>query len=332
MGNINALGITYDYTEIRNLAGKIYNITAARLHHDILGDIIFLDDVDKELHFHERKEEFYKYRSVIYEQKLMNKIVLVCKDKQSGEWLNKLGEDAVDFQVFEKSEFLNSFPQTIADKKRRIILNLYHISSDYGKKIEILAPELMFAKDKDDVDFFSKIMKKDNLIDFFNPPNWLPDDCMYKRLMWVVSIGENGWRLIEEEQKLKRNQAFVAMSFSKELENIGSAIMQAIHDSGFDAIKVNEKQFNSDITGQILFDIKHSRFIVADVTQQKQGVYFEAGFAMGNNIPVIWTCKEEEIKDVHFDTNHYNHILWKSPDDLYKRLKDRIKGTILLND
>ena len=58
------------------------------------------------------------------------------------------------------------------------------------------------------------------------------------------------------------------------------------------------------------------------------GVYFETGFAMGLNIPIIWTCKETSMHDLHFDTRQYPHIVWTSSADLYTKLKARIGALI----
>ena len=54
------------------------------------------------------------------------------------------------------------------------------------------------------------------------------------------------------------------------------------------------------------------------------GVYFEAGFALGLGLQVIWVCRQDQVELMHFDTRQYNHIAWSDPDDLYKRLKNRI--------
>lgn len=34
------------------------------------------------------------------------------------------------------------------------------------------------------------------------------------------------------------------------------------------------------------------------------------------------------VGDLHFDTNHFNHIAWRSFDDLAKRLSDRIVAVL----
>ena len=53
-----------------------------------------------------------------------------------------------------------------------------------------------------------------------------------------------------------------------------------------------------------------------------------AGYAMGMNIPIIWTCQESHEKEMSFDTRQFPHIIWKDKDDLVKQVIDRIKVII----
>ena len=85
----------------------------------------------------------------------------------------------------------------------------------------------------------------------------------------------------------------------------------------------------AEIVGEILYEIRRSRFVIAEVTGQNQGVYFEAGYAMGHMIPVIWVCRKIDFDHVHFDTKQYSHVIWENEADLVEKLTDRIKGTIL---
>jgi nucleoside 2-deoxyribosyltransferase len=79
---------------------------------------------------------------------------------------------------------------------------------------------------------------------------------------------------------------------------------------------------------EIKAEIRQSRFVIADVTHHRNGVYFEAGFADGLGVPVIWACDEKDADNTHFDAKHLNQIRWTSHDDLRERLKNRIIGTI----
>ena len=82
------------------------------------------------------------------------------------------------------------------------------------------------------------------------------------------------------------------------------------------------------IADEIIANIRKSRFAVAYFTGHRGGVYYEAGFALGLGLPVIWTCREDHLKDAHFDTRQYNHIVWQTSAELADRLQQRIEATI----
>lgn len=140
-----------------------------------------------------------------------------------------------------------------------------------------------------------------------------------------------GFNRIAETHKTrpKSNQCFVAMWFDESLDDVfEKGIERAIQDAGFTPIRVDNIEHNEKICDRIIAEIRKSEFLVADFTRHRAGVYFEAGFAMGLGLPVIWLCRDTDIDSTHFDTRQYNHIVWSSPDDLYKNLLNRIKKTI----
>jgi nucleoside 2-deoxyribosyltransferase len=91
---------------------------------------------------------------------------------------------------------------------------------------------------------------------------------------------------------------------------------------------VDKAQHNEDINDKIIAEMRRSKFMVSDFTGHRLGVYFEAGFMLGLGRGVIFTCKEGEIGQAHFDTSHRNHVIWKDAADLREKLKTRIQGTI----
>lgn len=106
------------------------------------------------------------------------------------------------------------------------------------------------------------------------------------------------------------NQAFVAMWFHPRTKDVfDNGIEPALEATDFKAVRIDKKEFNLKIDDEIIASIKKSGLVIADVTGHRQGVYFEAGYAMGLGIQVIWTCCEKFIKTAHFDTRQYNHIL-----------------------
>ena len=67
---------------------------------------------------------------------------------------------------------------------------------------------------------------------------------------------------------------------------------------------------------------------VADYTEQVNGLYFEAGFALGLGLLVIPTCRENQIGKLHFDIRHLNTLPWKTPEDLSANLTKRILAVV----
>jgi hypothetical protein len=75
-------------------------------------------------------------------------------------------------------------------------------------------------------------------------------------------------------------------------------------------------------------EIRRSRFVVADYTGQVNGVYFEAGFALGFGLTVFPTCRADEVSKLHFDIKHLNTLLWNTPAELADGLNRRIRAVI----
>lgn len=97
-------------------------------------------------------------------------------------------------------------------------------------------------------------------------------------------------------------------------------IEPAIWEADYEPMRIDRKERINKIDDEIFAESRRSRFLVADFTQGESGacggVYYEAGFAHGLNISVIFTCQEDAICKVHFDTRQYNHITWKTPQEL----------------
>lgn len=140
-----------------------------------------------------------------------------------------------------------------------------------------------------------------------------------------------GWERIDElRKKVKESrQAFVAMWFDEKLqEAFDKAIKPALEETGYKPVRIDLVEHNEKIDDKIIAEIRKSGLLIADFTGHRGGVYFEAGFALGLGIPVVWTCREDHLQGTHFDTRQYNHIVWETPEDLKEKLKNRIEATI----
>ena len=157
---------------------------------------------------------------------------------------------------------------------------------------------------------------------------------------WMTKLADQGpivrptakGHIAAEELTAKRGRSeevFVAMSFSSELT---SAYLEGfcvgIKRAGYVPIRVDRTEHVNRIDDEIVARIRRSAFVVADFTEQKRGVYFEAGFALGLNLPVIWACRADDIGNLHFDVRQYNCIDWKDEKELAKRLHLRIEAIV----
>lgn len=146
-----------------------------------------------------------------------------------------------------------------------------------------------------------------------------------------LTVTPAGWLLLEETAKPAslRNQVFVAMSFAPELTSAWlNGIRPAIRRAAFQPYRIDAEPHLDRIDAKIITEIKNSRFLVADVTQQRPGVYFEAGYALGLGLPVFWTVRKDDLQNVHFDTRQYNHIVWESEEELANRLYEFVAAII----
>lgn len=129
------------------------------------------------------------------------------------------------------------------------------------------------------------------------------------------------------------SKAFVAMWFHDSMNDAYYEGMEpAIREAGYEPVRIDNVEHTGQIEDAIIGEIRTSRFVIADLTQgsdgARGGVYYEAGFAKGLGLDVIFTCREDKFKLVHFDTNHQAHILWNGHEDLRNKLRNRIVAAV----
>lgn len=151
-------------------------------------------------------------------------------------------------------------------------------------------------------------------------------------------VAVQGYSRIEEvTENPDSSQCFVAMWFDASMDDVyEKGFRPAIEAAGYTSFRIKDDQrLIGKIDDAIIAEIRRSRFVVADFTHGKTGgargsVYYEAGFAHGLGLPVIFTCRKDMIDKVHFDTRQFNHILWEkeNPEDLREQLTNRILAAI----
>lgn len=211
-------------------------------------------------------------------------------------------------------------PKDVSDRIDRLLLNFSKRSEYPGDEVTVrtdLDYPLGYCSGQHEFEFYLQALKR---ADLAKPTR-----------MKHYQVTTRGWMRVSQMERTGAlsKQAFVAMSFADDLKPAyDEGIEPAIDEAGFDPLHIGRLHHVDPIDARILKEIKRSRFMVADVTGQNQGVYFEAGYGLANGLTVIWTCREDDFENAHFDTEHFNHIIWSSENELRDKLLDRIAAVV----
>ncbi len=178
---------------------------------------------------------------------------------------------------------------------------------------------LVFARNPEEFLYLFRVLSDQQLLD--EPPGRDPS----RRTSFRITT--DGWKRLRELKKAggDPDRAFVAMSFTEELLPAWEqGIKPALEELGFTPVRIDQTHGEDKIDDRIMAEIRKSGLMVADFTGQRGGVYFEAGFAVGLGIPVVWTCRQDDIEQAHFDTRQQQHLLWETPEELKEKLMNHI--------
>jgi DNA-binding MarR family transcriptional regulator len=233
------------------------------------------------------------------------------------------------FVVINVKELLGQWPRTVPERLDRTLCNLATLSQRAGDPVDVMSNvvPLAFAETAKEADYNIKALVD---LGFLNRE----EDAYTRKTVILTPKGWGQFEKLTRGASAPENPAFVAMSFSGDSQKKAmddayqQAILPAIEQAGYRARRVDLVEHNHWIMDEVLAEIRLAPFVVADFTGHRNGVYFEAGFARGLGIPVIHTCREDEFNKAHFDTKQLNHVIWTTPEELRKRLHNRIVGTI----
>ncbi|MCK5098955.1 MAG: hypothetical protein KAR45_12685 [Desulfobacteraceae bacterium] len=225
---------------------------------------------------------------------------------------------------------LPSIPSTIGHQIIKLLSAIQRKSKYFGEEINLSSARdytLAYLEHFTETNLyrppFHKLMQQ--VIELGWVKSAMSQSSLYE--LTVKGIGE-----IEKASQVTPESVdcFIAMKFGDDLldKAFKQAISPAINDTGHRPVQMAYLEHNNTIMDEMIACIKKSRFMVADLTYQNQNVYFEAGFAQGMGIPVIYTCHEDSVDNIMFDTQHSNQIRWIKFDELRIKLRNRILATI----
>lgn len=257
-----------------------------------------------------------------------------------------------------RKEFLDGIqaPRTITEKFDNVLYYLKEKTKFLGQEIEIERPEgyrRFFCINDSELNNILEELKNQeyimgnniSVLDVVNAEVSVPSRRIVmtaKGLKYAESLYKN----------IDSLQCFVAMWFNSEedldnfcynmdkvySESIKPAIENNQRPQRLKSVKIDNIHHNDDVVDRIIAEIHRSKFVVVDLTGYRGGVYYEAGFAEGLGLPVIYTCNREWLKGNHeknipsvpFDTSHKNILAWDYDklEEFKTKLTDRINAII----
>ena len=223
-------------------------------------------------------------------------------------------------------ERLRKIPDPTVSEKQLYLMQALERRTEYpGARVDVTSPDfiaLAWCKNRQELGFHLKSLCERELLAALKS-----DQAFAAQVM----ITAKGWDFLEANRHKGRKDSrkvFIAMWFDKSMDSIFDAICDAIEKTEYEPIRIDRVEHIDKIDDKIIADIKSSKFLVADLTGHSNGVYYEAGFAQGRNIPVIWCVREDNLGGIHFDIRQFNCIVWKNEQDLKTKLINRIKAVI----
>jgi hypothetical protein len=141
-----------------------------------------------------------------------------------------------------------------------------------------------------------------------------------------------GWERYEREivGRAAGRIAIIAMKFGDpELDVfVDTVVKVAVAEAGYELERVSDRPRAGVIDQIMRVKIRDAPFVIADLTHDNNGAYWEAGFAEGLGKPVIYLCQTDKWArtKTHFDTAHCETIDWHS--DNADQFRERLVAII----
>lgn len=227
-----------------------------------------------------------------------------------------------------------SFPRNPEEKIESLFLKLASYQKEDGQWIIFTSDfydnqlwKILYFKSVKELNYYVESLESSKLIDAeFNQTK---DRFGLLDNYRITFRGLNYYLKITTEVE-NSNKCFIAMSFKTETNEIRQAIKEALEETNFEPILIDEQNIESDktINDEIIANLKKCKFCISDFTFHSNGVYFESGFALGQGKKVIYTCSQDEFGNAHFDIRPLQHIIYDTPADLKLKLINKIEAWI----
>lgn len=133
----------------------------------------------------------------------------------------------------------------------------------------------------------------------------------------TFKITRKGWR--QAALAKSDSQGFIAIDFHKSMDTTIKTIEDGISDSDYVPMAIKYKDYPETVMEKALGEIRKSMFVIADITNLRPSVFYEAGFAQAIGKPTFYVCSDKfkkklrsKRKELEFYTKNYKIRFYKT--------------------
>ena len=217
---------------------------------------------------------------------------------------------------------------SIEEKIKKLLQRLREKTEEFGQEVDLgdieTVVSLAYAKSSNELIALFALMTEKKLAKIGVVSNERDDGKRRVR----IALSANGWQIAESQEKKNKesDRGFIAIWFDDTREETIKVLEQTIDGLGYRSVCIKHEHYPETIMEKALGEIRNSRFVVADLTGERVDVAFEAGFAFGLGIEVIYVY-DKRVKDElpkGFYSKHFQCHGYSGHDEL----RDIIKAAI----
>ncbi|MCL1920233.1 MAG: hypothetical protein FWG50_04015 [Kiritimatiellaeota bacterium] len=247
-----------------------------------------------------------------------------------------LGEKAlITVDIFKSWAEFDKIAKVAIPRDTDIVTKCEYLMKHIRRKSKSLADAIGFTPNELAVGFCASKNELLFCLRYLAEKGWVEEDATRKQPnTFTYRLTPAGWwALNNPDAERTAPLAVVALSLEKDPDAVWTGgFAAALTTAGLTPSKLDFKDAAGKVTDETLVELRRAACVVADLTGQNPGAYFQAAFALGLRKPVFWTCEASEISDkrLHLDTRQQVITPWtrdKLPEFAH-RLAARIMATM----
>ncbi|GIP38656.1 hypothetical protein J31TS4_19360 [Paenibacillus sp. J31TS4] len=204
-------------------------------------------------------------------------------------------------------------PRTVEAKMDKLLSFLHRNAQGPGDEVQLDPMHASF-----------NLTYSPNLQEFIYILEQLKTEKLINRVGATLSLTEQGWeaaeRLYEQEQRPGK-LCYISMTEDSELLGpMKESVFPRLRDKGYEPLAPDQPAGEPGAARDMRREIGEADLLIADVTVPKPHLYFEAGYAEGLGIEVIYTVRQDAVWEQTFGIMQTEPLVWETADELADKL------------